>query len=107
MLAGRTVKSEDLLIQAIAIQRELSDRYADVGVYNVSLFQSLKRLSELQDALGQPDQAKESLRESNELAERERARMKTNNKTQRPLIPFLENLRDRQQMEKRFKEPKE
>jgi len=107
MIAGRTVKSEELLIEAIAIQRELSNRYTDVGVYNVTLFQSLKRLSELQEVLGQPDRAKESLRESNELSERERARMKTNHKTQRPFIPFFENLRDRQQMEKRFKESKE
>ena len=107
MIAGRTAKGEELLIEAIAIQRELSTRYADVGVYNVTLFQSLKRLSELQDALGQPDKARESLRESSELAERERARMKTNNKTQRPFMPFFENLRDRQQLEKRFKESKE
>jgi len=107
MIAGRTVKGEELLIEAIAIQRELSNRYADVGVYNVILFQSLKRLSELQDALGQPDKARESLRESSELAERARARLKTNNKTQRPFMPFVENLRDRQQTEKRNKESKE
>ncbi len=107
MMAGRTGKSEEFLNEAIVIQRELANRYADVGAYNMSLFQSLKRLSELQEALGHPDKAKESLRESNELAEREKVRMKSNNKTQRPLFPFFENLRDRQQTEKRTKDSKE
>ena len=106
MIAGRTSRGEELLLQAIAIQRELADRYSDVGAYNVTLFQSLKRLSELQDALGQPDKAKDSLKESNERAEREKARMKINNKVQRPLFPFFENLRDRQQTDKRSKESK-
>ena len=104
MMAGRNTRGEELLNEAIAIQRELASRYSDVAIYSVGLIQSLKRLSELQDSLGKPEKSKEN----NDLAEKEIARMRKNIKMPKSFGPFLDNLRDRPLfMDKRNKETKE
>jgi hypothetical protein len=71
-MAGRNTKGEELLIEAIAIQRELVNRSSDVAAYGVGLFQSLKRLSELQGILGESEKSKENA----ELAEKELLRIR-------------------------------
>ena len=91
MMAGRNTRGEELLNEAMAIQRELASRYSDVAIYSVGLIQSLKRLSELQDFLGKPDKSKEN----NDLAEKEIARMRKNSKMPKSFGPFLDNLRER------------
>ena len=91
MMAGRNTHGEELLNEAMAIQRELASRYSDVAIYSVGLIQSLKRLSELQDFLGKPDKSKEN----NDLAEKEIARMRKNSKMPKSFGPFLDNLRER------------
>ncbi len=104
MMAGRNTRGEELLNEAIAIQRELASRNFDVAIYSVGLIQSLKRLSELQEYLGKPDKAKEN----NDLAEKEIARMRKNIKMPKSFGPFLDNLRERPFfMDKRNKETKD
>ena len=104
MMAGRNTRGEELLNEAVAIQRELASRYSDVAIYCVGLIQSLKRLSELQEFLGKPDKAKEN----NDLAEKEIARMRKNIKMPKSFGLFLDNLRERPFfMDKRNKETKE
>ena len=104
MMAGRNTRGEELLNEAVAIQRELASRYSDVAIYSVGLIQSLKRLSELQEFLGKPDKAKEN----NDLAEKEIARMRKNIKMPKSFGLFLDNLRERPFfMDKRNKETKE
>ena len=83
MMAGRNTKGEELLSEAITIQRELNNRYPDIAVYTVGLLQSLKRLAELQLQLGKPEKAKEN----EELAEKEIQRMRKNYKLPRFLGP--------------------
>jgi len=104
MMAGRNMRGEELLNEAITIQRELASRYSDVAIYSVGLIQSLKRVSELQDSLNKPEKAKENY----DLAEKEIARMRKNLKMPKSFGPFLDNMRDRQFfMDKRIKETKE
>lgn len=104
MMAGRNTRGEELLNEAVAIQRELASRYSDIAIYCVGLIQSLKRLSELQEFLGKPDKAKEN----NDLAEKEIARMRKNIKMPKSFGLFLDNLRERPFfMDKRNKETKE
>ena len=103
-MAGRNMRGEELLNEAIAIQRELASRHSDIAIYSVGLIQSLKRLSELQDSLGKPEKAKEN----NELAEKEIARIRKNSKMPKSFGPFLDSLRERPFfMDKRNKEVKE
>lgn len=103
-MAGRNMRGEELLNEAITIQRELASRYSDVAIYSVGLIQSLKRVSELQDSLNKPEKAKENY----DLAEKEIARMRKNLKMPKSFGPFLDNMRDRQFfMDKRIKETKE
>ncbi len=103
MMAGRNNRGEELLIEAIEIQRELTNRYSDVAIYGAGLIRSLRRLSELQEALGKSDKAKEN----NDQAEKEIVRMKKNTKMPKPFSPLFDQLRDRPfSMEKRAKETK-
>ena len=91
MMSGRNNRAEELLNEAIEIQRELTSKYSDIAIYSVGLTQSLRRLSELQGILGKQDKAKESM----ELSDKENARLKKNNKMPKSIGPFLDNFRDR------------
>ena len=103
LMAGRNNRGEELLVEAIEIQRELTSRYSDVAIYGASLIRSLRRLSELQEALGKSEKAKEST----DQAEKEIVRMKKNAKMPKPFSPFFDQHRDRPfSMEKRTKEAK-
>ena len=91
MMSGRNNRAEELLNEAIEIQRELTSKYSDIAIYSIGLAQSLRRLSELQGSLGKQDKAKESM----ELFDKENARLKKNYKMPKSSGPFLDNLRDR------------
>ncbi len=97
MMAGRNNRAEELLNEAIAIQRELVSRYSDIAVYSVGLIQSLRQVSDLQETLGKPEKAKEN----KDLAEKEIARVRKNVKMPKPLTLFLDHLRERPFMDKR------
>jgi serine/threonine protein kinase len=88
---GKSDRGEELLLEAIAIQRELVSRYADVAVYGYVLRQSYLRLSEMQKQQGKTAKAAES----RELADRELARLKENSKLQNSFSPLREMPRDR------------
>ena len=77
--------------EAIAIQRELANRFTDVAVYGNVLRISLLRLSEIQEHLGKSEKAKET----NELAEKELRRLKENVKRPKSFWPLREMPRDR------------
>ena len=96
-MAGRNNRAEELLNEAIAIQRELVSRYSDIAVYSVGLIQSLMQVSDLQETLGKQDKA----RENKDLAEKEMARVRKNLKMPKPWPLFLDHLRDRSSMDKR------
>ncbi len=103
MMAGRD-RGEVLLLDAVAIQRDLTNKYPDLANYSVGLIQSLKRLSELQVLLGKTEKAKDT----KDLAEKEIARARKSNKLPKSFAPFLDSLRDRPfSLEQRIKETKE
>ena len=103
LMAGRNNRGEELLVEAIEMQRELTNRYSDVAIYGAALIRSLRRMSELQEALGKSEKAKES----SDQAEKEIVRMKKNNKMPKPFSPLFDQFRDRQpSTEKRTKESK-
>lgn len=91
MAEGKNDGAEELMQEAIAIQRELANRFTDVAVYGNVLRLSLLRLSEIQEHLGKSDKAKET----KELAEKELARLKENIKFPKSPGPFRDLLRDR------------
>lgn len=74
MMADGKNRSEELLIEAIEIQRELVNRYSDISAYSVVLIQSLLRLSEMQKTNGKLEKAKEN----QDLRDKEILRMKKN-----------------------------
>ena len=91
MAEGKNDRAEELMQEAIAIQRELANRFTDVAVYGNVLRLSLLRLSDIQEYLGKSEIAKET----KELAEKELARLKENVKFPKSFGPFREMLRDR------------
>ena len=104
MMAGRNSRGEELLVEAIEIQRDLTSRYSDVAIYGSGLIRSLRRLAELQEDLSKSDKAKES----SDQADKEIIRMKKNTRMPKPFSPFFDQLRDRPfSTEKRNKETKE
>ena len=87
----KSERAEELMQEAIAIQRELANRFTDVAVYGNVLRISLLRLSEIQEHLGKSEKAKES----KELAEKELLRLKENIKRPKSFWPLREMPRDR------------
>ncbi len=70
---GATPKrGEELLIEAVAIRRDLVDRYSDIAAYSHALILSLRKLADLQRTLGLTDKAKEN----EELANKELAKLR-------------------------------
>ncbi len=91
MAEGKSERAEELMQEAIAIQRELANRFTDVAVYGNVLRLSLLRVSEIQEYLGKSEKAKET----KELAEKELIRLKENIKLPKSFGPFREMPRDR------------
>lgn len=69
-------RAEELLLQAVDIRRDLVDRYSDIAAYGHGLVQTLRKLSELQKSLGMAEKAKEN----EELANKEIAKLRKQNK---------------------------
>lgn len=67
--SGRSQKSEDALLEAIKIQKELATRYSDIAGYTLAIVQSLTQLAELEMLLKKPDKAKEAMDEAIQFAE--------------------------------------
>jgi len=91
MVEGRSERAEELMQEAISIQRELTNRYTDIAIYGRDLRISLLQLSSIQQNLGKSEKAKES----KELAEKELARLRENVKLPKSFGPFREMQRDR------------
>ncbi len=58
---GRSQKAEELLLEAVRLQRDLANRYPDIAMYTLSLAQSLVQLSEIEMTLKKPAKAKETI----------------------------------------------
>ena len=99
MAEVKSERAEELMQEAIAIQRELANRFTDVAVYGNVLRLSLLRLSEIQEHLGKSEKAKET----KELAEIELLRLKENVKLPKSNGLFRDLPRDRPFMDRRNK----
>ena len=94
LTTGRSQKAEELLLEAIRIQRDLANRYPDIAGYTLSLGQSLVQLSELEMTLKKPAKAKETIEQAIQMIES----LQRLSKGEVILKQMIERLRERKTM---------
>jgi hypothetical protein len=91
LTTGRSQKAEELLLEAIRVQRDLANRYPDIALYTLSLGQSLVQLSELEMNLKKPAKAKETMDQAIQMIES----LQRQSKGEVILKQMIERLRER------------
>ena len=91
LTTGRSQKAEELLLEAIRVQRDLANRYPDIALYTLSLGQSLVQLSELEMTLKKPAKAKETMDQAIQMIES----LQRQSKGEVILKQMIERLRER------------